>query len=190
MLRNIARPGVCAVLQFMALVAPGLAQTPPVTEQKPAAATDTNAAGNALLTPLAWLEGCWGGSVNKREFREHWLPLHGDVMVGAGQTVRQGKTLDYEYLRLEPRADGVYYIAASSGQKETSFRLTGKTTDGPDEIFTFERSGDEFPQRIIYRRATEGWLYAHVEGKLQGQDKRVIYPMRQLDCRTGEFIHK
>jgi len=34
-------------------------------------------------------------------------------------TVMDGKTLDYEYLRLERRADGVHYVAVPSGQKET-----------------------------------------------------------------------
>ena len=166
------------------------AQTPTATENKPAQAKEAKASGQPLLTPLAWLEGCWGGSVNKRDFREQWLPLQGDVMIGASQTAGQGKTLDYEFLRLEPRADGVYYVALSSGKKETSFRLTGKTADGPDEIFTFERSEDDFPKRIVYRRATEGWLYAEVQGNVQGQDKKVIYPMRRIDCQTSEVIRK
>ena len=166
------------------------APTPIATDTKPAQAKDAKATRQPLLTPLAWLEGCWGGSVNKRDFREQWLPLQGDVMIGASQTAGQGKTLDYEFLRLEPRADGVYYVALSSGQKETAFRLTGKTADGSAEIFTFERSEDDFPKRIIYRRATEGWLYAEVQGNVQGQDKKVIYPMRRLDCQTGEVIRK
>ena len=49
---------------------------------------------------------------------------------------------------------------------------------------------DEFPQRIIYRRGTEGWLYAHVEGRQNGQPRSVIYPMRRVDCKTGDFIRQ
>jgi hypothetical protein len=142
------------------------------------------------LDAFAWLAGCWEGKVNERDFREEWLPLRGDVMVGAGQTAMQGKTLSYEYLRLEPRADAVYYIAVPSGKKETLFRLSSKQTDGGDAIFTFENASGEFPQRIIYRRGSEGWLYAHVEGELNGEKKQVIYPMRHVDCQSGEFIRK
>ena len=142
----------------------------------------------AALEPLAWLHGCWEGKVNFRDFREEWLPLKSDVMVGVSQTVLQGKMVDFEYLRLEQRPEGVFYVAAPSGKKETRFRLSGKTQDGADEIFTFENLVDDFPQRIIYRRGTEGWLYAHVEGKLNGEERKVIYPMRRVDCGTGEFI--
>lgn len=142
------------------------------------------------LDALAWLAGCWEGKVNSRDFREEWLPLRGDVMVGASQTAMQGKTQDFEYLRLELRADGVYYVALASGKKETAFRMAGKTIDGADEIFTFDSPGGEFPQRIIYRRGTEGWLFAHVEGKLNGEAKQVIYPMRHVDCQSGELILK
>jgi hypothetical protein len=145
-------------------------------------------AGTSPLEPLAWLPGCWEGKVNLRDFREEWLPLRGDVMIGASQTVLPGKTLDFEYLRIEPRPEGVFYVASPSGKKETSFRLTGRSEDGADEIFTFESATDEFPKRLIYRRGTGGWLYVHVEGKINGEERRVIYPMRRVDCSSGELL--
>ena len=112
------------------------------------------------------------------------------MMIGVSQTVSQGKTQDFEYLRLELRPDGIFYVAVPSGKKETSFRLSGRTRDGENEIFTFENLVDEFPQRIIYRRGSEGWLYAHVEGKLNGLPRSVIYPMRRVDCTSGELIRQ
>jgi Domain of unknown function (DUF6265) len=168
---------------------PALAQTPAATAQDPAAA---NAPANpaSTLEPFGWLHGCWDGKVNQRDFREEWLPLRADMMIGVSQTVSQGKTQDFEYLRLELRPEGIFYVAVPSGKKETSFRFSGRTRDGENEIFTFENPVDEFPQRIIYRRATEGWLYAHVEGKLNGLPRSVIYPMRRVDCRSGEFIRQ
>lgn len=149
------------------------------------------AAAPALsLDALSWLAGCWEGKVNQRDFREEWLPLRGDIMIGASQTAVQGKTQDFEYLRLEPRADGIYYVALLSGKDEDVFRLSGTKRDGNDEIFTFENPRDLFPQRIVYRRGSEGWLYAQVEGQLNGAPKQIIYPMRRVDCRSGELIVK
>jgi hypothetical protein len=145
-------------------------------------------AAKSPLEPLAWLAGCWEGKVNQRDFREEWLPLRGDIMVGVSQTASQGKTQSYEFLRLEPRADAVYYIPMPSGRKETPFRMSSRKTDGDDVIFTFESTTDEFPQRIIYRRGGGGWLYAHVGGLVNGEKKEVIYPMRHVDCQTGEII--
>jgi len=146
----------------------------------------------AALEPLAWLEGCWRGDVGQREYREHWMPLRGGMLIGVSQTVMQGKTQGYEYLRLESRADGVHYVAAPSGKAEASFRLQEQTVDKAegrnDMIFTFANPRPEFPQRIVYRRASEGWLYATVEGKVGGADRQVTYPMRRVDCESGEFI--
>jgi len=126
--------------------------------------------------------------VNQRDFREEWLPLTGDMMSGVSQTTLRGKTVDFEYLRLEPRAEGVFYVAAPSGKNEAAFRLAAQTTAvGGDEVFTFANAtpGVEYPQRIIYRRGSEGWLYATVEGKIKGADKQVVFPMRRVDCQTG-----
>jgi hypothetical protein len=168
-----------------------LAQTASVPA--PAVAEPKAQEGSALA-PLAWLEGCWRGTAGPREFREHWMPLRGDMLIGMSHMVVNGKTDGHEYLRIEPRADGVYYVAAPSGKNETAFRLTGQAVDRTagreDEIFTFTNPALEFPQRIVYRRASEGWLYAAVEGKVGGADRLVTYPMRRIDCESGELIRR
>jgi hypothetical protein len=159
--------------------------------QAPAAeAPKASDAPATSLDALAWLEGCWRGSANQREFREHWLPLRGGMMVGMGQTVMQDKTQDYEYLRIESRPDGVYYVAIPSGKKESAFRLANVVTDDRGTEYTFTNAIDEFPQRIVYRRGSEGWLYASIEGKLNGEDRKVLYPMRRIGCESGEVIRK
>ncbi len=115
-------------------------------------------------------------------------------MVGAGHITFQGKTQDYGYLRLETRPDGVYYVAVSSAKQETPFKLTAiDATDDGATTFTFTNPiADQFPQRIVYRRGVEGWLYASVEGKVKAEekDKKVVYPMRRVDCQSGELIRK
>lgn len=158
----------------------------PATAAKGEKSADSSATGP--LAPLAWVHGCWGGKVNQHDFREEWLPLAGDMMIGVSQTTLRGKTVDYEYLRLENRPEGVFYIAAQAGKNDAAFRLATQTTAvGGDQVFTFINSapGVDYPQRIIYRRASEGWLYATVEGKIKGQDKQVVFPMRRVDCQTG-----
>jgi hypothetical protein len=180
----------------LVLGGPAFAQVPPpiVAPAGAAAAAEkpsdkpADKAATGPLAPLAWVHGCWEGNVNQRDFREEWLPLAGDMMIGVSQTTLRGKTVDFEYLRLEPRPEGVFYVAAPSGKNEAAFRLAAQTTaDGGDQVFTFVNAtpGVEYPQRIIYRRGSEGWLYATVEGKIKGVDKQVIFPMRRVDCQTG-----
>lgn len=167
------------------------APVPPKAEE-PAPAVTPAAPSDAPLAPLAWLEGCWRGSVNKREFREHWMPLRGDLMLGASHTVIEGKTQDYAFLRLEPRADGVWYVAFTPGQPEVAFKMSGVATDkeSGDTTIAFDNPRPGFPQHISYRRGAEGWLYAQVDGDVDGAARKVIYPMRHIDCQSGVLILK
>ena len=165
----------------------------PIGAQTPATPAPPVKTADAAITDagaLAWLDGCWTGTVNQRDFREQWSPLRGGMLLGFGSTVFQGKLQSYEHLRIEPRTDGVYYVAIPSGQKEDAFKLVSIATDDKDTIFTFANPDHDFPQRIIYRRGTEGWLYATIEGKLKGEDRQVIYPMRRIGCESGAFILK
>jgi hypothetical protein len=142
------------------------------------------------LAPLAWLSGCWRGEVNKREFREFWQPLRGNLMVGVSRNALPERTVSFEFLRLEPRADGVYYVTTSMGKTEAAFKLASTKRDGNDETFTFQRGGTEFPTALSYRRGAGGWLYVEVAGQAQGKDHKVTYPFRRVDCESGEFIRK
>jgi uncharacterized protein DUF6265 len=164
-------------------------ETPPSSAGS-ASGESSPSADSGPLAALAWLEGCWQGSVNQRDFREQWLPLRGGLLIGAGQSVLRGRMQDYEFLRIEPRPDGLYFTQFSGDLKQSSFRLAGTTTDDKDTIFTFANTADAFPARLIYRRGTEGWLYETIEGTVGGSERRVIYPLRRVDCETGELIHR
>lgn len=180
----------CLALVVLASATAG-AQTASPPQPAPAPA-EARAPGADAFGALAWLEGCWRGRVNDREFNEHWLPPRGNLMVGASHTVVGQRTQGYEYLRIEVRSDEVFYVAVPSGQREASFRLVEQTVDTMagrnDQIFRFANPAHDFPQQITYRRASEGWLYATVEGKVGTTPRQVIYPMRRIDCELGEPI--
>lgn len=189
-IRNFAgRAGLLVGAAFVAGAAGAQAPSPP--PEKPAEVRSPDA---GPLAPLAWLEGCWRGTVNLREFREQWMPLRGNLLLGVSQTVMAGKTDGYEYLRLEPRPDGIHYVVWQPGKSEVAYRLAeqrvDRTLERNDEIFGFVNPAAGFPEKITYRRGSEGWLYAAVEGKIDGADRQVTYPMRRIDCESGEFIRK
>jgi len=188
---KVSMLGRCAAALVISALAAGVA----AQASAPAPAGPVEAATAPVpLRDLAWLEGCWRGQVNKREFREQWMPLRGNLMVGVSQTTLADRTVGYEYLRLEPRADGVYYVVLPSEGKEDTFRVTARATEKSGDVeydlFTFERASADFPQRIVYRRGSEGWLYAEVSGKVDGADRKVIYPMQRIDCATGRILDK
>ena len=85
--------------------------------------------------------------------------------------------------------DGIKVVV----DKKSYLYLNGTTLDyvqqGLTGGFTFVNpKPEEFPERISYRRATEGWLYASVEGKVKGAERKATYPMRRINCESGEFI--
>ncbi len=42
--------------------------------------------------------------------------LEGTSILGMGRTVKDGKTVDWEFMRIEQRADGIYFVAKTKGQ--------------------------------------------------------------------------
>jgi hypothetical protein len=177
------------------------AQTPsaaPAPAQGPRAepsASTAPASESSPLDQLSWLRGCWSGKIERREFTETWLPPRGGMMVGISHTIVQDRrrgtgprTQDYEYLRLEVRADGVYYVVIPAGEKEAAFKLGSVGESMGRTTYAFSNQRDEFPQRIVYMRGSEGWLYAQVAGKVGGEPREVTYPMRHVDCMTGAVL--
>jgi Domain of unknown function (DUF6265) len=199
---SVLRPLCALLVALFVLTGAALAQALAPAQESAAPAnaavpaSTPSASSSVSRTPdvksLAWLQGCWQGSVNKRDFREVWLPQHGDMMIGVSQTVMDEKTIDYEYLRIENRPDGAYYVVSPPGKAQTAFKLTEELVDKEDgaHTFVFIDPAGEFPRRIGYRRATQGWLYTEVEGKVNGAERKVIYPMHHVNCETGEVITK
>jgi hypothetical protein len=189
-----ATPGTPPALSTSRAPSPG---APPASSTSgapspaaPSASAPAAPVATGPLAPLAWLAGCWQGNVNEREFRETWLPLRGGMLIGAGQQVLRGVMQDYEFLRIDARPDGIHFTQFSGDRKESSFKLSATTADGNDTIFTFANTTAAFPARLVYRHGAEGWLYETIEGPLNGSDKKVIYPLRRVDCETGELVTK
>ncbi|HLX27756.1 MAG TPA: DUF6265 family protein [Casimicrobiaceae bacterium] len=182
----------CAKLEAPPVAgAPSSAASESTTSTKPPSPPPSSeSAPKGGVADLAWLAGCWQNTVNGRELREEWLPLRGGMLVGAAQQTMQGAVQDYEFLRIDSREGSVHFTQFGAGGKEISFRLSGTTTDGNDTIFTFDHTTPSFPARLLYRRGEQGWLYETVEGRLGSGAKRVVYPLRRVDCETGELIAK
>ncbi|MGH9778942.1 MAG: DUF6265 family protein [Candidatus Acidiferrales bacterium] len=114
---------------------------------------------------LAWLSGAWEGTAGKASLEEHWTPVAGGTLFGVSRTIVGGKTVAFEFLRIESRADGVFYVAQPGGRPPTDFKLI--KLEGPSVVF--ENLAHDFPQRIIYKKNADGTLDARVEGERDGK---------------------
>lgn len=132
------------------------------------------------VTDLAWLSGCWEVNVQDKNLliTEQWMKPAGGMMIGAGRTIRNGKAVDYEFLRIVEEADGVFYVAKPTANKdETRFRLVGSASG---EV-VFENAAHDFPQRIIYK-LNGNRLNARIEGIANGKTRGIDFPYARVKC--------
>jgi hypothetical protein len=129
------------------------------------------------ISELGWMSGHWQTAPGGRaQIEEHWTQPAGGSMLGMSRTVIGIRTLEFEYLRLEQRADGIYYVAHPKGRcPGTEFKLTSVTTSGA----VFENPAHDFPKRIIYRKTATG-LVANIDAGEGTKGQSFSYvPMKQ-----------
>ena len=114
------------------------------------------------IADLSWIAGDWQTAPGGRaQIEEHWTNVAGDSMMGMSRTVAGEKMVEFEYLRIEQRADGVYYVAHPKARcPGTDFKLTKASATEA----VFENPQHDFPKRIIYRKTAEDSLTASIDG--------------------------
>lgn len=114
------------------------------------------------IADLSWIAGDWQTAPGGRaQIEEHWTSVAGGSMMGMSRTVAGEKTVEFEYLRIEQRADGVYYVAHPKARcPGTNFKLTKASTTEA----VFENPQHDFPKRIIYRKTADDSLTASIDG--------------------------
>lgn len=132
--------------------------------------TPAQARGQSTLLPpdsknginrLSWLAGRWKSKKeNLHSFEEHWMTPHDGCMVGMGRETNGSKTAFFEFLRIEERKDGIFYVAQPRGNAKTDFKLTKET----GSTFRFENPQHDFPKAIEYEKRADGSLVVRVLG--------------------------
>ncbi len=125
----------------------------------------TSTLGN--LEGVRFIEGNWKGETGGASIEEHWTEAAGGTMLGVSRTIVSGKTVAFEFLRIETRPDGVFYVAQPNGRPGTDFQLT-KVSAGEA---VFENPQHDHPKIIRYR-LSDGALVAEVEGAEGKQEFR------------------
>lgn len=82
--------------------------------------------------------------------------------MGLSRSVVGEKTTEFEYLRIEQRADGdIYYVAHPKARcPGTDFKLTRSSATEA----VFENPAHDFPKRITYRKTGDDTLTASIDG--------------------------
>jgi len=131
---------------------------------------------NLKIEDLAWISGDWETTSGPLQIEEHWTRVAGGSMIGMGRTVAKGKTVFFEYLRIEARPDGIYYVAHPKARPGTDFKLV--RVEGQSAVF--ENLAHDFPKRLIYRRNADGSLTTRVEGDGTEKEKPEEFRWRSM----------
>ncbi|MBK9061916.1 MAG: hypothetical protein IPL89_01750 [Acidobacteria bacterium] len=118
----------------------------------------------ARLEQLAFMAGSWSAPSGGAEVEEVWLAPKGGLMLGLGRTVKDGKAIEFEFLRIEQQGETLVYLASPGGKPATPFPLAA--IDATSAAF---ESALEFPRRISYRKNPDGTLTARIEGTRGGK---------------------
>lgn len=141
------------------------------------------ATGQNSVTTIADLDrmsGCWERNDKAKNLliSEHWMTPAGTSILGMGRTVKNGKTVDHEFMRIEQRADGIYFVARpKANTEETAFKLIRSTAS---EV-VFENLAHDFPQRVMYTFSSNA-MTGRIEGTQNGKFKGIDFPMVRAKC--------
>jgi hypothetical protein len=140
------------------------------------AATTQVSAQTPTLTDISWISGAWQSEPGgRRQIEEHWTRVGGQSMLGMSRTVVGDKTVEFEFVRIEQRADGIYYVAHPKARcPGTDFKLTRASATEA----VFENPQHDFPKRIIYRKNGDDSLTASIDGG-EGT-KAMLYPFKRI----------
>jgi hypothetical protein len=135
------------------------------------------------LSDINWLAGDWELTTGNRCVEEHWTTASANLVVGMSRTVDAGRTVSFEFVRIEARTDGVYYVAQPGGKPPVDFKLTD--ADGPALTFVNPGHADHL-QRIIYRPNGADGLFARVEGENGGRAFSEDYAYRRAPGNAAD----
>lgn len=114
---------------------------------------------------LSWMSGTWVEVIGQTEMEEQWTTPKGGSLLGVHRDVRAGRTISFEFMRIQQDADGITFWGSPGGKPAVPFRAIEVTS----QRVTFENKEHDFPQRVIYWLTADGMLHAKIEGTMNGK---------------------
>lgn len=117
------------------------------------------------ISILAWMSGNWVGVNGQTEMEEQWTTPKGGSLLGVHRDVRSGRTISFEFMRIQQDAGGITFWGSPGGKPAVPFRAIETSS----QRIVFENKEHDFPQRVIYWLTADGMLHAKIEGTMNGK---------------------
>src|SRR4051812_1673146 len=128
------------------------------------------------LRDLAWLAGDWQLTSAAACVEEQWTQPSSNMLLGMSRTVEEGRTTAFEFVRIEARADGIYYVAQPGGRPPVAFKLA---SDVVSQLVFLNPGHADHLRRIVYTHVADDGLTARIEGEDSGRPFAIEYPYRR-----------
>ena len=127
------------------------------------------------LATLNWLANNWTGPIGQATTEENWTPAAAGLMLGVSRTYNADRLLSFEFLRIEQRPTGIFYVAQPEGRPPTDFKATSVT---PNEV-VFENPQHDHPKSITYHLDAPKRLVITLEGDEKGKHVKQTFRLER-----------
>jgi hypothetical protein len=158
-------PGLLVLAATLLATAPLVAQDTTKAAAKPAAKPKPPKLAD--ISKLKFMPGCWAGALgntkDKIEVEETWSTMSDNLLLSTTRYLKKGRATGFEFSRIEATDSGpVIFAARSSTDPEEDVYTMQTLVD--DYVLFANPSKKKFPQRIMYRMASDGALIPRNEG--------------------------
>jgi hypothetical protein len=169
-------------LFLTSMITGGLVGPACAAAQQPVPDSSVTAAAKAPSRPevdfskFKFMAGCWQGQLDKdTSLEEIWTAPSENLLLATTRYLKKDRATGYEFTRIQATDSGVVFAAASDGKPENVYML--KTL--VNEYALFENDAKSFPNRIMYRLASDGTLIPRNEGN---EAPSIELRMRKVKC--------
>jgi hypothetical protein len=128
---------------------------------------------------MNWLIGNWENKMDDGILSETWKKENDSTFSGKSYFIVNSKdTVHSETILLTQLNNQLIYSPTVKGQnddKPIDFIMTSDSENN----FVFENPKHDYPQKIVYKKATENSLVATISGIQQGKQSTESYPMKK-----------
>ncbi|HEV8600262.1 MAG TPA: DUF6265 family protein [Gemmatimonadales bacterium] len=133
------------------------AQQPPAPAEKPKEPPKPG----VDFAKFKFMEGCWAAQTDKdNTVEENWTAPAENLLLATTRYLHKKRATGYEFTRIQWMDSIVVFAASSDGKPEEVYPMKALA----DEYVLFENLTKKFPQRIMYRMASDGALIPRNEG--------------------------
>jgi hypothetical protein len=135
----------------------------------------------AQIAHLGFMAGCWRGLTRSgTTIEEFYTTPSSNLIVGMTRYVRDGRTVDFEFTRIDQTDSGAVITPHPKGVRSVGF--APKTIERNRAVW--ENPTHDFPQRILYTRVGDDTLVARIEGRTSSGERALEWRMARATCES------